>query len=77
MAAVTRESLIAGRMFRRLESKITEGLATEIDALAVELADGGDPTMFRSRAVRLLLVEGIIAMRDKRPARRRRVTRNG
>jgi len=56
-------------MVARVESKITAGLDEAINQVAVELAGGGDPRMFRSRAVRTLLVEAVTARRANRPAR--------
>jgi hypothetical protein len=76
MAAPTRDKLLAGRMTARLESKITEGLDQEIEKMARELAAGGDPTMFRSRAVRELLVAGVLARGEAHP-KRRRITPKG
>ena len=64
------EDLTTGRMTARVESKIPDGLDREINTLATELAGGGDPRMFRSRAVRQLLVDGVLARRDRQPSGR-------
>lgn len=64
-------SLTAGRLTCRLETKIPEGLDAAIRTKAKELAGGGDPTMFRSKAVRALLVAGVLAEAQGAPARTR------
>jgi len=63
--------LDAGKKDKRLEAAITEPLDTEIMKVARELAGGKTPKMFRSKAVRLLLAEAVIA-RQERAARRAR-----
>jgi hypothetical protein len=59
--------LTTGRMTVRLECKITEGLDAEITQVAKILAGNGDPRMFRSRAVRQLLMDGVRARADRVP----------
>jgi hypothetical protein len=55
------DRLTTGRMTRRVEAKITVGMDEAIRLVATELAGGGDPRMFRSRAVRTLLAEAVRA----------------
>ena len=64
MATVT-DALLAGKMTKRVQSKITEGLAVSINEVAEELAAGGDASMLRSRAIRELLVAGVKARRSR------------
>jgi hypothetical protein len=66
METITRVSLLAGRMTRyKAQAKLPAGLKEEIDRVAQELAGDGDPHLFRSQAVRELLVEGVLAWRQK------------
>jgi hypothetical protein len=65
----TVETLTTGRMTARVETKITAGLDEAITDVAKELAGGGSARMFRSRAVRELLVEGVKARRARRAGR--------
>lgn len=72
MARTTKEpteDLTTGRMTARVECKITPGLDAAINDVARGLAGGGDPRMFRSRAVRALLVEAVEQRRGKGSAR--------
>lgn len=55
------DTLTVGRMTKRVQAKITEGMDEAIQAVAVELAGDGDPSMMRSRAIRELLVAGVRA----------------
>lgn len=51
-----------GKLEKRLESAIDITMDEAIRAVAEELAQGGDPRMFRSRAARLLITKGAAAM---------------
>jgi hypothetical protein len=59
--ATAPDDIETGRLDKRLEAAITGGMDAEITALAKELAGAGNPKMFRSRAARVLLAEGIRA----------------
>lgn len=69
--ANAKEDLLNGRMTARVESKITAGLDEAIREVAAELAGDGDARMMRSRAVRVLLADGVIARRSQRSRRTR------
>lgn len=57
--------LEAGKLDKRLEAAITTGMDEGINEVARELAGGASIKMFRSKAVRTLLVEAITARRAK------------
>lgn len=54
------------RLPKRLEAAIDEPTDMVLRELARELAGTGDAKMYRSRAARMLLREGAIALRAKR-----------
>jgi hypothetical protein len=64
-ATATPTDIEAGRLDKRLEAAITPGMDEAITALAKELAGAGNPRMFRSKAARALLAEGIRARAAK------------
>jgi hypothetical protein len=64
------DGLMTGKMTRRAQSKITQGMDEAIAAVAKDLAGDSDPRMMRSRAIRELLVEGL-------QARAQRLNRDG
>jgi hypothetical protein len=64
-ATATPNDIETGRLDKRLEAAITAGMDEEITALAKELAGAGNPRMFRSRAARALLADGIRARQAK------------
>lgn len=64
MATVT-DALMVGKMTKRVQAKIPEGLDSAINEVAEDLAGGGDASMMRSRAIRELLVAGVKARRRR------------
>jgi hypothetical protein len=61
----TAADLEAGKLDKRLEAAITTGMNDGINEVARELAGSASIKMFRSKAVRVLLVEAIAARRAK------------
>lgn len=54
---------------RRLELVVDSHMDAVLRALAQELVGEGDPSKYRSKAARALLLEGALAMRAKQETR--------
>ena len=65
-ATPTAAELNAGQLNHRLEAAIPAGIDAAITEVAKELAGGKNPRNFRSKAARLLLTEGAIAVATRR-----------
>jgi len=61
---IASDALLAGNNTARLEAAIPEGLSAAIDERARQLS-GGKPGNYRSKAIRDLLVRGILSLPDK------------
>lgn len=57
--ATAPDDIETGRLDKRLEAAITPGMDAAITKLARELAGEGNAKMFRSKAARALLADGI------------------